>query len=389
MKPYSTTNSFESTRADTFALMRANPRLLFAFLPGLETRIREALRAAEILDPTQRAELTAAINVYNERVVETNKLTQTAITLTAPHEELAIKMSSESQVRAAVAHLGGTFKARAYPRHVHFVETKVLPYTVDDGVTRIGDTSVHMGPRGTVVTFADIQRLLPGSERIVVTRVDGTGNILQQTAFPAMISLAGGQPFLLTADVAAHLEATLTPAARWVITTERARIPTAGGGVYGDILESASNRAWLAADVDVGDLVGDGRVTQTVGGDVTLTAKVSAGLVSHRYAGWARWRALCETLREITPPTSYETAVECSLRVSALLEQLTALGECPTPAGRVLSLLTSLTRAHRACNADIALHALQRCAIDEYAALDEATASAARQSRAVAQILRG
>jgi hypothetical protein len=389
MKPYSTTNSFESTRADTFALMRANPRLLFAFLPGLEARIREALRAAEMLDPTQRAELTAAVGVYNERVVELNRLTQTALTLTAPHEELAVKMSSESQVRAATAHLSGIFKARAYPRHVHFVETKVLPYTVDDGTTRVGDTSVHMGPRGTVVTFADVQRLFPGSERLIVSRTDGTGNALQQTAFPAMISLAGGQPFLLTSDVAAHLEATLTPTARWVITTERARIPTAGGGVYGDVLESASNRAWLAADVDVGDLVGDGRVTQTVGGDVTLTAKVSSGLVSHRYAGWARWRALCDTLREVAPPTSYETAVDCLLRVSTLLAQLAAMGECPAPAGRVLSLLTSLTRAHRACNADIALHALQRCAIDEYAALDEVSASAARQSRAVAQLLRG
>lgn len=389
MTLYSTTAHFSSTQADTLALMRANPRIMFAFLSGMRARVVEALSLVTAQTPRELLADSAALSAHAEMTRRVAALPQALLAASASHESRASALTSAQQVATARAHLDGNVRAVVSPRHVGRVETKTLPYTISEGSVQLGGSLLHFGPAGSTVTFADVSRRVPNAERNVVVRISGAGALPDDVPTPSMLHVGDGPPAILYADMVPAIRELFRaiPDTRWVVTQESAVLPYAGGTARGDLLSAASRRAHISTDVDVGDVIDGAVVTATVGTEVTLSVPVTPGERSVQYGGWRAWSALVKVAQPLDVPTTNEAAIATLLAAQQQMADLSALPR-HTVGGRTLDLLDRVKRAHLGSGADIGLHTLQRCAIEEYAQLDHTTASTARLRAATADAMR-
>lgn len=394
MTLYSTIQPFESTRADTCALMRANPRILFAHLPQLRKETLTALQAVIHSAPEQVIASPQLIAQYNTMVQRLRALPTTLLRVSAEHESRAASLSSAGQVSAAEAHLRGGLRVRVSPLRAGEVSTQTLPRRVTSGRVDLGGKIYEFGATGTYVTADAVLAQLPTARREVVWRYEGRGLIDEATPlqYPCVLRVAkeGVAPLLLKSPAdrtAAQIILGNAAPAPWAFCQERVKIAHAGGVALGEFIEGLSNVAHISADVDVGDFINDVRVTAVTGTTVTLTQPISAGEHTLQYGGYRVWAQLRDTLTELTQPARVSDAIDVLLRAENVYAAAAAI-PAHTVGGRALALVDKVTRVHRSIGADIALHQLQRCAIDVYATLSNTAASSAAVSAHTADLLR-
>jgi hypothetical protein len=366
---FSDLSSFAAVQRDAISLLGRNPRVAYAMTYGLAQAVIDATKLVDALDDTRSdAEFIGAAEEINRAVRRIKEL-----------QARTLSVSGEIDDQSAGL-LSAGYDVQFSPERRDMLTSIVLP--ADSRLVRgtvVGELIIYSASYSfPLVTSKDVIDLFGGSAQ-VISKTAGSGRDelleLLQARGPHHVQVEGGNRVPMRAQDVPPAE--VFQIGRWWATQERVHARVVHTNTSSPLLEDESSIGRVSAHVQVNDTIDGVPVLKIVGLTAQLGEPLRTGQYRLRAAGYAAWYALSQRLALVSTHARTSSALRDQIRAGAIAAQ----NACSAVSARmfwspsVCADMETLTRAHHVVGADYALSVYTSGEIEDYAVLDETTAS--------------